>query len=93
MDKKELFIDGNGYSCYEGEMVYYVTLAEGGGYKTGWDFAEDIFKNMNVWHVLISLGIVKGLFKKAEKAREYCDDANCGSEQEINKIFFSNILK
>ena len=67
-EKPVLFIDGNCYNCYEGEIIYYVVLTQGGTYKTGWDFAEEIHKNINVWHTLISLSLVKGLYKSKNKA-------------------------
>lgn len=85
--KTVLFRDGNCYNCYEGELIYYVVLTEGGVYKTGWEFAEDIHKNMNVWHTLISLGLVKGLYKNKDKAEEYCFDANAGAAKETEKAF------
>ena len=50
-------------------------------HKTGWEFAEDIHKNMNVWHTLISLSLVK-LYKNKDKAEEYCFDAKAGAAKE-----------
>ena len=92
-EKKVLFIDGNGYNCYEGELIYYIVLTEGGKYKVGWDFAEVISKDMAIWQTLIGLSLVKGLYKNKDKAEEYCDDANCGSSRAINKTFFAEVLK
>ena len=72
--KPVLFVDGNSYNCYEGEIIYYVVLTHGGTYKIGWDFAEVIHKNIDAWHTLISLSLVKGLYKNKDKAEEYCPD-------------------
>jgi hypothetical protein len=92
-EKKVLFVDGNCYNCYEGGLIYYIVLTEGGKYKVGWDFAEVISKDMAIWQTLIGLSIVKGLYKNKDKAEEYCDDANCGSARTINKTFFAEVLK
>ena len=92
-EKKVLFVDGNGYNCYDGELVYYIVLTEGGKYKVGWDFAEVISKNMIVWDTLIGLALVKGLYKNKHKAEEYCKDDNVGSSKAINKTFFAEVLK
>lgn len=88
-----MFVDGNGYNCYKGELIYYVVLTEGGMYKVGWDFAEVISKNMAIWNTLIGLSLVQGLYKNKDKAVEYCDDANCGSAKAINKSFFAEVLE
>ncbi|MCH6574664.1 MAG: hypothetical protein IH795_05600 [Bacteroidetes bacterium] len=84
-----LFIDGNCYDCRNGEMIYYVVLSAGGKYKLGSDFAEEIHKNMDTWHLLISLSLVKGLYKNHDKAHEYCIDANAGSVKTIEKAIFT----
>lgn len=90
-EKPVLFVDGNCYNCYEGELIYYVVLTQGGTYKTGWDFAEEIHKNMNVWHTLISLSLVKGLYKNKDKAEEYCYDAKAGAQRETEKAFLKRL--
>ena len=90
-EKPVLFVDGNCYNCYEGELIYYVVLTEGGTYKTGWDFAEEIHKNMDVWHTLISLSLVKGLYKNKDKAEEYCFDAKAGAVKETEKAFLKGL--
>ena len=90
-EKPVLFIDGNCRNCYEGELIYYIVLTAGGTYKTGWDFAEKIHENMNTWDTLISLSIVKGLYKSKEKAEEYCCDANAGSQKETEKAFLKGL--
>ena len=89
--KPVLFIDGNYYNCHEGETIYYVVLTRGGTYKTGWNFAEEIHKNMTVWHTLISLGLVKGLYKNKDKAEEYCFDAKAGAAKETEKAFLKGL--
>ena len=92
-EKKVLFTDGNRYNCYDGDLIYYIVLTEGGKYKVGWDFAEVIAKDMAIWQTLIGLSLVKGLYKNKEKAEEYCEDANYGSAKAINKTFFAEVLK
>lgn len=91
-DKKFLFIDGNGYNCYEDELIYYVVLTDGGRYKVGCEFAEVISNNMAIWKTLIGLSLVRGIYKHKDKANEYCQDANFGSEKAINKVFFRNLI-
>jgi len=91
-NKKVLFTDGNGYNCYEGELIYYIVLTDGGGYRVGWEFADVISNNMAIWETLIGLSIVRGLYKNKDKADEYCQDANFGSEKAINKVFFRNLI-
>lgn len=90
-EKPVLFVDGNFYNCYEGEIIYYVVLTQGGTYKIGWGFAEDIHKNMDVWHTLISLSLVKGLYKNKDKAQEYCYDAKAGAVKETEKAFLKGL--
>lgn len=90
-EKFVLFVDGNGYNCYKGEVVYYVVLTEGGTYKTGWSFAEKIYKNIAVWDTLISLSLVKGLYKNKDKAEEYCYHAKVGAAKEIEKSFLKGL--
>jgi hypothetical protein len=90
-EKTVLFVDGNCRNCYEGELIYYIVLTAGGTYKTGWDFAEKINENMNIWDTLISLSLVKGLYKSKKKAEEYCYDANAGSQKETEKAFLKGL--
>lgn len=90
-EKPVLFMDGNRLNCYEGELIYYIVLTAGGTYKISWDFAENIHENINIWDTLISLSIVKGLYKSKEKAEEYCLDANAGSQKETEKAFLKGL--
>ena len=46
---------------------------------------------MNVWHTLISLGLVKGLYKNSDKANEYCYDAKAGAQKETEKAFLKGL--
>ena len=90
-DNPVLFVDANSYNCYKGEKIYYVVLSTGGSYTVDWQFAEDIYKDMSTWHLLISISLVKGLYKNRDKAYEYCFDAKQGSQKEIEKVFFSGL--
>lgn len=90
-DKPVLFIDGNGHDCYKDDVIYYVALDGGGTYKTGWDFAEEISKSLVTWNILISIGLIKGLYKNKEKAEEYCFDAKAGAVKETGKAFLKNL--
>ena len=86
-----LFVDANTYDCRKGEIIYYVVLSAGGVYKTEWEFAEEIHKNMPIWETLITLSIVKGLYKHKDKAEESCLDAYAGGQKEIDKAFLKGL--
>lgn len=85
------FVDANGYDCRKGDMIYYVALSAGGVFKTGWEFAEVIHENMGIWQTLISLSLVKGLYKNKCKAEESCFDAYAGGQKEIDKAFLKRL--
>ena len=86
-----LFVDANGYDCRKGDVIYYVALSAGGVFKTGWEFAETIHKTMDVWQTLITLSLVKGLYKNKNKAEESCFDAYAGGQKEIDKAFLKGL--
>lgn len=93
MKKENLFMDANSSYCHEGDLVYYVVLSAAGRYKVGWQFAEVIKQNMAIWDTLISLSLVKGIYKNKDKAEETCEDENFGSDKKISNSVFGDILK
>jgi len=87
-----LFQDGHSNYVHKGDYVYYIVLSEGGKYKVGWQLADEVHAQMQVWSLLIGLSLVKGLYLEKDYAEELCEDYNIGASRTIDKSVFGNLL-
>ena len=86
-----LFLDDCSYNCYKDDLIYYVTISEGGVYKVKSESANTIHKNWGVWETLIEIGLIKGIYKNIENAQECCLNSNKKSTKEIDKAFLKEL--
>lgn len=85
--------DAQGYEITNEETpIYVVHLHAGGRFKITWLTAKEYNDSIRVYSCLITLSIIRGIFKDKSQAEEYYHECNNEAATESTKSFLNNLL-